>query len=104
MQIDCEVVNTSLLRIREKIIPENLRTTIKVNDDNSSSNTNSTTSGDTLSNKSNAGDLNIKEKFYNINNVTIKPAKVTENNNIVKTYKPYFVDKNINNIAQESFN
>lgn len=69
MQIDCEVINTSMLHVREKSIPENLknnqRSTEKTPKTNSEHHANQT---------------------YNKNNIT---DTKTQN----KTYKPYFIDK-----------
>lgn len=65
MQIDCEVINTSILQVREKLIPPHLRTTASKYNSTSSTN-------------------NVSE--------AAKRSNVTEKMpDLAKKYKPYFI-------------
>jgi hypothetical protein len=81
MQIDCEVVNTSVIKIRERMIPEKLRSTWRHNTN--------------TQNPENVGSIKFPAKTYehdkNISKQesgTVKTKKPSGNN-----VKPYFVDK-----------
>lgn len=67
MQIDCEVINTSILQVREKLIPPHLRTT-------TASKYNSTNTTNNVSEQ--AKRSNVTEKIPDL----------------AKKYKPYFIE------------
>lgn len=72
MQIDCEVINTSILQVREKLIPPHLRSS-------------STTASSKYNNSTNTTN-NVSETAKRSNNVTEKMP------DLVKKYKPYFIE------------
>lgn len=72
MQIDCEVINTSIIRIREKLIPDNLR-------------------------KFTSGDDHHRGNSENSRNLTKGDERHTQRHQdgVKINYKPYFIDKTI---------
>lgn len=88
MQIDCEVLNTSLIKIKEKSVPENFKLTNK--------------------------QQTFPSPHYNVSNTatrSAKPKKGSTNNKpefnskSEKIFKPFFIDKvksNASNNANEA--
>lgn len=90
MQIDCEVVNTSLIQIKEKLIPKHLR---------SKGTTNGPTNTDGTENIRTAQRTKVDRTFERMSqpNYTISEnvsdEATVEAKDFNKLYKPYFVDK-----------
>lgn len=85
MQIDCEVVNTSLIQIKEKLIPKHLRNKAA---HNTANNVNNSTYN---ANRTNFDSSSAPYQTYNgQENVS---EEITQNS--FKQYKPYFVEKTL---------
>lgn len=96
MQIDCEVINTSILQIREKSIPDNLKQnnqrstekSDKSNEQKSRDDSYNRYSGHrNLTSSSNKNNNSVDDDDNNRNDVDEKKLQ--------KPFKPYFIDKTL---------
>jgi cyclic AMP-dependent transcription factor ATF-6 alpha len=80
MQIDCEVVNTSVIKIRERMIPEKLRSTWRHNTN--------------TQNPENVGSIKFPKTYEHDKNISKQESGTVKTKKpIGNTVKPYFVNK-----------
>lgn len=85
MQIDCEVVNTSLLRIREKTVPDNLKADNKYR------------AKDNLQKTATNSSVPTTNVNVNLDNASNRTNKFKTTNPLDK-YKPYFMKEELVNL------